>query len=123
MRNYEVCTSRMIAVAVLLLNFLAEGDARAEVQAIAVGQREPFAGGMSFGETGPYEKIVGVVRFAVDPAHLRNRAIVDLGLAPRNALGKVQHFLVREMYQGAVRNSPRPRESGDPESACPLTRA
>src|SRR5438477_12223722 len=90
MRNYEVCTSRMIAVAVLLLNFLAEGDARAEVHAIAVGQREPFAGGMSFGETGPYEKIVGVVRFAVDPAHLRNRAIVDLGLAPRNALGKVE---------------------------------
>ena len=51
------------------------------------------------------------------------REIVFVDALPRNALGKVQHFLVREMYQGAVRNSPRPRESGDPESACPLTRA
>src|SRR5204863_883058 len=49
-----------------------------------------FAGGMAFGEIGPYELIVGVARFAVDPKHARNRAIVDLSLAPRNAQGLVE---------------------------------
>jgi hypothetical protein len=57
---------------------------------VEIHRREPFAGGLSFGETGPYERISGVVRFAVDPAHPRNRAIVDLDLAPRNAQGKVE---------------------------------
>jgi len=45
---------------------------------------------MAFGKTGPYEVLVGVARFAVDPAHLRNRAVVDLPLAPRNKDGKVE---------------------------------
>ncbi len=63
---------------------------RAEVVAIEILQREPFAGGAAFGETGPYEKIVGIARFAVDPGEPHNRAVVDLALAPRNAQGKVE---------------------------------
>ncbi len=80
----------MIRIAILTLSILASRDARAEVRAIDLRQREPFAAGMSFGATGPYEKMVGVVRFAVDPTQIRNRAIVDLGLAPRNTEGKVE---------------------------------
>src|SRR5205814_8235135 len=53
-------------------------------------RREPFAEGQAFGDVGPYERIIGVARFAVDPQHARNRAIVDLDLAPRNAAGKVE---------------------------------
>src|SRR5262249_34198873 len=65
-------------------------EARAGLVSFEVLRREPFAGGKSFGETGPYEKLVGVARFAVDPAHARNRLIVDLELAPRNARGQVE---------------------------------
>ena len=39
---------------------------------------------------GAYEKIIGRVYFAVDPANLHNRQIVDLDKAPRNAHGEVE---------------------------------
>ena len=49
-----------------------------------------IAGGKSFGNVGPYEQIIGVARFALDPEAVRNEDIVDLWLAPRNARGKVE---------------------------------
>jgi Alpha/beta hydrolase domain len=64
--------------------------ARAELRTLEILHREPFAGGKAFGDTGPYERITAVAQFAIDPAHLRNRGIVDLDLAPRNAEGKVE---------------------------------
>jgi len=64
--------------------------ARAELRSLEILHKEPFAGGASFGATGPYEKLVGVARFAVDPEHVRNRDIVDLTLAPHNGEGKVE---------------------------------
>jgi hypothetical protein len=42
-----------------------------------------------FGEVGPYEELKGRLHLAVDPGHPANRAITDLGLAPRNAGGRV----------------------------------
>ncbi len=74
--------------AVLLL--LLASSARAELVALDIHTREPFAGGKEFGSAGAYEKLVGVAHFAVDPKHPRNKAIVDLDLAPRNAAGKVE---------------------------------
>jgi hypothetical protein len=75
-----------LALAVALAPALASAD----VVSIEIRRREPFAGGAAFGAAGPYERVSGVVRFAVDPAHPRNRAIVDLDRAPRNAAGKVE---------------------------------
>jgi hypothetical protein len=63
---------------------------RAELIDLHVLRREPFLDGKPFGDVGPYEKIVGVARFAIDPKNDRNRVIVDLDLAPRNADGKVE---------------------------------
>lgn len=63
--------------------------ARAELRTLEIIARQPFAEGTSFGDIGPYEKIVAVARFAVDPAHARNRGIVDLDKAPKDATGKV----------------------------------
>src|SRR5262245_55977 len=63
---------------------------RADVISLKFHTPDPFAGGKSFGTAGAYEKLVGVARFAVDPAHARNRVIVDLDLAPRNKQGKVE---------------------------------
>ena len=65
-------------------------SAQAELVALEIFEREPFADGAEFGEVGRYERIRGLARFAVDPDHPRNAAIVDLKLAPRNAEGKVE---------------------------------
>jgi poly(3-hydroxybutyrate) depolymerase len=79
----------MIAAAVALV--LGGADTvRAELVALEIHKREAFAQGQAFGQTGPYEKLVGVARFAVDPAHLRNKEIIDLSRAPKNAEGKVE---------------------------------
>ena len=74
----------------LALLFLAGGPAHAELRSLEIYRREAFAGGAAFGDTGPYEKLAGVARFALDPKHPRNRDIVDLSLAPRNAAGLVE---------------------------------
>src|SRR5262245_33570355 len=79
----------MIPRCVLAL-LLVAAPARAEVVRLEVQSRVPFAEGKSFGKVGPYEKLVGVAHFAVDPSSARNGAIVDLALAPRNAKGLVE---------------------------------
>jgi hypothetical protein len=58
---------------------------------LEIASRQPFADGIAFGEAGAYERIDGTVRFAVDPAHAANEAIVDLDKAARDAQGRV-HF-------------------------------
>jgi hypothetical protein len=55
-----------------------------------IERREPFAGGGSFGNTGPYERLFGKVHFAIDPDEQGLPSIVDLDLAPRNAQGLVE---------------------------------
>src|SRR5215471_5569854 len=64
--------------------------AGAELVDLTFYRREPFANGQSFGDVGPYEKLVGVARFAVHPKNPRNKDIVDLDKAPRNAEGRVE---------------------------------
>ncbi len=61
------------------------------VTRLDIRSRAPYEDGVPFGETGPYERIAGVVHFAVDPAHPANGAIVDLDKAERGADGRV-HF-------------------------------
>ncbi len=70
--------------------FLSSSALRAELVSLDIRERRPFANGISFGKSGPYEKIKGVARFAIDPKHPCNKAIIDLSLAPRNAQGKVE---------------------------------
>jgi len=53
-------------------------------------RRETVLGGRAFGAAGAYEKLVGKVRFAYDPALAANQKIIDLALAPRNAAGQVE---------------------------------
>jgi hypothetical protein len=56
---------------------------------IEVVARGPFADGMAFGDSGPYERIAGRVCFAIDPDDPANRGVVDLALAPRGPDGRV----------------------------------
>lgn len=53
--------------------------------------REPFADGMTFGDVGAYERLVGQVLFAIDPNDPANRQVMDLDHAPRNAAGLVEY--------------------------------
>src|SRR5262245_12253536 len=55
-----------------------------------IERTETFAGGDSFADVGPYERIYGKARFAIDPAEPGLPRIVDPDLAPRNADGLVE---------------------------------
>ncbi len=68
------------------------GLASAEVVRFEIRSREPFADGKSFGEVGPYERIVGRVYYRLDPELPQNQNVVDLKLAKRNASGQVELF-------------------------------
>ena len=58
---------------------------------LSIAERTPFAGGMEFGTTGPYERIKGRVHFAVDPGEQAYSGITDLDKAPRNKKGLVDY--------------------------------
>jgi hypothetical protein len=80
------------AAALALLSLVSlVASASAEVVGVKIASRTPVADGAVFGTTGAYEKLVGTIEFAVDPAHPRNRAIVDIEHAAKGPDGKV-HF-------------------------------
>jgi len=60
------------------------------VSALAIGRREAVLGGRPFGAGGAYEKIVGTMTFAVDPALPVHGDITDLRQASRNRAGLVE---------------------------------
>jgi Alpha/beta hydrolase domain len=76
---------------VMLVLVLAPETARADVARLQIARREVVLGGRPFGAAGPYEKLVGTVHFSVDPKAPRNRGIIDLDLAPKNAAGLVEY--------------------------------
>ena len=59
----------------------------------------PFAGGKSFGKTGPYEWLHGMVSFAVDPNEKDLPFVCDLEFAPRNADGLVEFRAVIDLVK------------------------
>jgi hypothetical protein len=74
----------------LLMSAILVSVAQARVVRVEITSRADIQDGKPFGNVGPYEKIIGRVYFAVDPAKLHNRQIVDLDKAPRNAHGEVE---------------------------------
>ena len=57
---------------------------------LQIDAREPLAGARSFADVGAYERLNGVVHFAIDPRDASYRSIVDLPLAAVNANGEVE---------------------------------
>src|SRR5882762_5797539 len=77
-------TARSFSAALLGLALLSPVVARpaaAVVSRLTIESREDVPRG--------YEKLIGVVDFALDPANAANAAIVDLARAPRDASGRV----------------------------------
>ena len=57
---------------------------------LEITDRKDFATGYAFGNIGPYERVLGTVRFCLDPVDAANKNIVDLEYAPRNSRGLVE---------------------------------
>ena len=82
-------TLRTLALAALAAAALA---AEARVTKIEIATREsPAYGGVTFGDAGQYERLIGTLTGEVDPNDRRNAIIQDLQLAPRNARGMVEY--------------------------------
>ena len=80
-----------LVVVTLAVSLAAVRPAAAEVDRIEILERVPFAGGKSFGNVGPYERLRGRLYFTVEANAPENQPIVDIKLAPRDAQGRV-HF-------------------------------
>jgi hypothetical protein len=70
---------------------LAAAPAAARLTEINVASVEPLADGATFGDSGAYERVRGTYRGELDPADPRNKAIVNIDKAPRNAAGRVEY--------------------------------
>ena len=81
-------TKRLISALTACL--LGAATAEAGVTRLQIERRETVLGGKPFGAAGPYEKLIGKVHFALDSTLPQNQGIVDLTLAPKNALGLVE---------------------------------
>lgn len=60
------------------------------VVSVDIKRRQPYAGGTPFGANGDYERIDGVLGFAIDPSNAANASIVDLEHAPVDEAGCVR---------------------------------
>ena len=80
------------AISAAALATLAGGAAEARVTRMdTVSSPAPAFEGRSFGEVGPYEKIVLRAHGELDPSAPHNAVIADLALAPRNGRGMVEY--------------------------------
>jgi hypothetical protein len=61
--------------------------------------KTPFAGGKSFGNVGPYERLLGMAHFAIDPNEKDLPFVCDLKFAPRNADGLVEFKAVLDIVK------------------------
>jgi hypothetical protein len=81
-----------IVTRVIFLCALAALPAHAKVKKIQITSKQsPTFGGYSWPGVGQYEKLVGKAFGELDPNDPKNKVIVDLQLAPRNARGKVEY--------------------------------
>ncbi len=81
----------IFARAAICALYLAAAPASARLTEITVTSVEPFADGAAFGDAGAYERVRGAFKGELDPADPRNRVIVNLEKAPRNAAGRVEY--------------------------------
>jgi hypothetical protein len=70
-----------------VLTFVILQPSQARVVRFVVEQTRSFAGGMSFGDVGPYQRLDGTAYMEVDPHDPLNAVIINLDKAPRNGRG------------------------------------
>ena len=80
-----------VTLCALVLAAMPALPAFAMLTEITITAVEPFAEGASFGDIGAYERVRGTFKGALDPADARNKVIVNIDKAPRNAAGMVEY--------------------------------
>ena len=70
---------------------VAAAPAHSRVTALDITSRRLAFGGQEFGAIGAYEILIGTATAVADPRGARNKGIVDLDRAPRNAAGLVEY--------------------------------
>jgi hypothetical protein len=95
----ESMQTRMAVVLLFLAALCLAVSVEAHITGLTIQRVASFADGMAFGDVGPYERVVGTATGELDPTDARNKGIVNLDKAPRNAQGKVEYavdvFLLR----------------------------
>ena len=81
---------QVAALTLALGGWMTTADAHV-TQLVITRTESPTFQGASFGETGPYEKLVGRATGEIDARDPRNAVITDIMLAPRNARGMVEY--------------------------------
>ncbi|MEQ1774266.1 MAG: alpha/beta hydrolase domain-containing protein [Burkholderiales bacterium] len=84
-------TSSITAVCGLALATLLTTPVFARVTELNIVAVEPFAESAAFGNAGAYERVRGTFKGELDPADARNKVIVNLDKAPRNAAGRIEY--------------------------------
>jgi len=90
--TFEYLRKSVAFVAVTGALCIIAGGAQARVTKITITKTtSPMFNGQQFGTVGAYEEIKGIAVGEIDPADRRSAVITDIGLAPRNANGKVEY--------------------------------
>jgi hypothetical protein len=84
-------TASVLAAAATASCLLPPAPADAKITTLTINRTDAFADGASFGDVGAYVKIAGTAKGELDPADARNKIILNLDKAPRNAAGKVEY--------------------------------
>src|SRR5260370_12878138 len=82
MTTQKSCVRHVAILGLFLL--VAPSSSRAEVTRVDIQRHEDVLGGTSFGNVGPYEKLVGKVYFAVDPDNPHKKITLPHNKAPKN---------------------------------------
>jgi alpha/beta hydrolase family protein len=86
----EDAVLKELLISFAITSFLVPLTSDARLTRFVVTQTRTFAGGMSFGNAGPYQRLDGTAYFEVAPQDPLNAVIVDLDKAPKNARGLVE---------------------------------
>jgi len=98
-RELRAPKAAQIGLVIAALVGLCATQAEGHVAKVEVTSSEDVQGGRAFGLAGAYERIIGKVHFAVDPANSHNKQIVDLDKTARNAQGEVEFTADLYLYK------------------------
>ena len=86
-------SSRLIIVSSVVLSgvTLSARVLYADVVRIEITSQRQAFNGQAFGAIGAYEEIRGLAFGEIDPRDPKNALITDIGLAPKNARGRVEY--------------------------------
>ena len=81
-----------VAAGLFAIVGLCAAPLEARITRIEITKVEPAFGGQTFGDVGPYERVIGRAYGEVDPSLPANAIIQDIALAPKNANGSVEYI-------------------------------